>query len=301
MSIETFRFWVALPEHFYMPKFAGSMLRGGFGHALRYLVCMTQQQRCCECALRKSCPYTHVFEVQAQQNQVNQVLPSPYIIQPGSVLKQNQRKNYFFDFTLIGAQALRQLPVILFAWRQAFKRGFGRERTPFVLIKVVHVDSNKTVFTEKEPVLEAYSPSENFLDDKPSGEVEIKFLSPLRLQQKKKLVGRNEFNLSILFNAMVRRNRAVSKQLLGVDSDFVDLGNLNHSSLTLLSLGWQDWSRYSKRQQQKMDLGGLIGRVQFHASVLTNVQWQHLLMAQKINVGKHTVFGMGKIEVNTFD
>ena len=48
-----------------------------------------------------------------------------------------------------------------------------------------------------------------------------------------------------------------------------------------------------------MDLGGLIGAIQLNSSELTDSQWQHLLMAEKVNIGKHTVFGMGKIEVNS--
>ena len=44
-----------------LPDYAGSMLRGAFGHALRKLACMTKQKECDGCSLIASCPYPAVF------------------------------------------------------------------------------------------------------------------------------------------------------------------------------------------------------------------------------------------------
>ena len=44
-----FHWRVSAPIH--LPAYAGSMLRGAFGHALRRLACMTRQADCAACPL----------------------------------------------------------------------------------------------------------------------------------------------------------------------------------------------------------------------------------------------------------
>lgn len=44
-----------------LPDYAGSMLRGAFGHALRSLACMTRAKTCEGCALLAGCPYPALF------------------------------------------------------------------------------------------------------------------------------------------------------------------------------------------------------------------------------------------------
>ena len=40
-----------------LPEYAGSMLRGAFGGALRRTACMTKQKTCTDCPLIQTCPY----------------------------------------------------------------------------------------------------------------------------------------------------------------------------------------------------------------------------------------------------
>ena len=40
-----------------LPDYAGSMLRGAFGHALRSIGCITREKDCAACPLRRDCPY----------------------------------------------------------------------------------------------------------------------------------------------------------------------------------------------------------------------------------------------------
>lgn len=44
-----------------VPDYAGSMLRGAFGHALRQLACMTRQRVCPGCSLLSTWPYAAIF------------------------------------------------------------------------------------------------------------------------------------------------------------------------------------------------------------------------------------------------
>ena len=60
---------------------------------------------------------------------------------------------------------------------------------------------------------------------------------------------------------------------------------------------WVDWDRYSTRQQQKMNLGGLVGSAIYQfPNTQTALQLLPLLeLARYIHVGKATVFGHGKL------
>jgi hypothetical protein len=60
---------------------------------------------------------------------------------------------------------------------------------------------------------------------------------------------------------------------------------------------WIDWDRYSTRQQQKMNLGGLLGRAvyQFPDESSLACLLPVLELARWVHVGKATVFGHGKL------
>ena len=56
-------------------------------------------------------------------------------------------------------------------------------------------------------------------------------------------------------------------------------------------LTWRDWTRYSCRQQQKMELGGVVGSWQLTGELAPFLPFLHL--GQWLHVGKEAVFGLG--------
>ena len=64
LPIARYRFGFALESEMRLPEYAGSTLRGVFGHALRRLACMTRQKECSGCPLLQSCPYSRIFATQ---------------------------------------------------------------------------------------------------------------------------------------------------------------------------------------------------------------------------------------------
>ncbi len=46
-----------------LPPYKGSTFRGGFGVALKRVVCALRQQECPVCMLRDKCIYARVFEL----------------------------------------------------------------------------------------------------------------------------------------------------------------------------------------------------------------------------------------------
>lgn len=53
--------------------------------------------------------------------------------------------------------------------------------------------------------------------------------------------------------------------------------------------------RYSNRTKKKMDLSGLMGELEYEGNLTPFVPW--LYVAQRLNIGRNTTFGMGKIKV----
>lgn len=58
------------------------------------------------------------------------------------------------------------------------------------------------------------------------------------------------------------------------------------------SLKWQNWTRYSSRQQQKMLLGGVIGELILEGELQEFLPF--LKLGEYLHIGKNTVFGLGQ-------
>ncbi|GAB4546590.1 MAG: hypothetical protein Kow0063_41050 [Anaerolineae bacterium] len=60
--------------------------------------------------------------------------------------------------------------------------------------------------------------------------------------------------------------------------------------------GWQDWSRYSGRQKQRVEMGGLVGCVTYEGDLRDYLPL--LALGEWVHVGKGTVFGNGKYVIS---
>jgi len=60
-------------------------------------------------------------------------------------------------------------------------------------------------------------------------------------------------------------------------------------------LKWFDWERYSARQDTRMKLGGVIGRIAFKGEIGEFMPF--IKLGEFLHVGKGTTFGLGKYEI----
>ena len=124
-----------------MPPYAGSTLRGGFGHAFRKMVCTQGPIDCRDCTLKAVCPYPYIFETTpfegAQKLRTYGDVPRPFVIDPLNTRGEYRRgQSFAFNLTLIG-RAIDYLPYFLVSFRELGEIGIGKGRGRFQLTQVL--------------------------------------------------------------------------------------------------------------------------------------------------------------------
>lgn len=291
-------FEVKTPLH--LPAYAGSTLRGAWGGALRAASCMTRQPVCDGCPLIATCPYAAIFETRPPRDGTPSLqdfsqVPKPYVIEPPAMGARDYAPGEPLTFHIVlTGRALEQLPLILWAHVKAFRRGVGRGDGTAELVRVVHEGQAETVILEGPDgaILEhetAVPPPLTLRDT-----VTLRIHTPLRLQANGRRATAEEYSARRLLMALVRRV-ALLCEFHGpgrLDLDFSGLARHAESIESHKRLTWQDWTRYSNRQKQKMDLGGVVGEWTLAGDLAPFAPFLHL--GQWLHVGKETAFGLGR-------
>lgn len=292
-----FSFCVTAP--ILLPEYAGSTLRGAFGRALRKIACMTKQDDCKNCPLYQSCPYTNIFETPTPQNyelQKFSQVPNGYIIEPpewGEKIYQIGEK-LEFSLVLFG-RLIEQLPLIAFAFRRAFEYNVGRGKAE--LVDIAKISENQT---DCESILVEGNIVEHqktlYLPDTFNSSITIEIDTPLRLQDNGNPLKPNEVTVERFFITLAKRLILLSEfHDKTLELDFKQIKQDIIQVQDQKNLKWQDWIRYSSRQDQKMKLGGVIGSWKF--TQLSPLLCHLLYLGQFIHCGKNTTFGLGKYRI----
>ena len=121
----------------------------------------------------------------------------------------------------------------------------------------------------------------------------LEFHTPLRLQQQGSALGIRRLNGDILLGQLLRRiSTLAALYWQPLQADYAALTAAAKQTVSQRELHWQDWTRYSNRQQQPMTLGGALGTWQFTDLPLSFSQLLHI--GQWLHIGKETVFGHGR-------
>lgn len=279
-----------------LPPYAGSMLRGALGHALLALSPLPHTDGK-PCALHASCPYCQLFAappLPGHSLQKFSHMPQPYVIEPPTSGARQLQAGQAFDMglVLIG-KALGLLPTVLQAWQRALRTGLGREHTPCTLANVHDENGIQRLSGEREQL----SNLNTALPPAPAlgGQATLHFHTPLRLQVQGKPVRAGQLAARDLLIALARRSQLLCDVHLGAAAPQLDFATLSAqaAAITLQSedLRWFDWGRYSQRQQQEMQLGGLLGSVQLQGDLAPFAELLH--RGQWLHVGKNASFGLG--------
>ncbi len=289
-----------------MPDYAGSMLRGAFGHALRQLACMTKQKECDGCPLTASCPYPAIFAPvppAAHALQKFSQIPVPYIIEPPEWGASQLAEGELFSFhmVLIG-RTMKELPLIVLAWRRALARGVGPGDGTAELLRVLHCGHARETEIHN-PESGTINPHPQEITFNPAGatpeRVSLEFSTPLRLQRNGSALAPHKLDARTLLMALVRRTNLLSEfHAAGpLVEDFPPLLQACSAVEDEKYLVWRDWTRFSSRQQQKMALGGVVGHWRLSGDLAPFMPFLHL--GQWLHVGKEAAFGLGKYQLSS--
>jgi CRISPR-associated endoribonuclease Cas6 len=312
LTLTHYRFILEALEPLHLPPYKGSALRGGFGHTFKRLVC-TNPLLCHErCQLANECPYGYVFETSPPEGAEifsrNQDVQRPFIIEPPrdrrELILPGERLN--FGLTLIG-HGMNLFPYFLAVFRELGWAGLGRTRGRYELLTidavspydgrvedVYRADQQQIRITNLALNSEAMTAQAAEL---PTNRVTLEFLTPTRLKHK----GRQVFEgppFQALIKALLGRTSSLSYFHCGqrLETDFRGLIDQAASvKMVAAESHWEDWSRVSGRQKERINMGGLVGRVTYEGELEPFLPL--LALGELIHVGKGTVFGNGQYRI----
>ncbi len=298
LPIARYRFDFRVTSPMLLPVYAGSTLRGVFGHALRRVACMTKMEDCHICPLQRTCPYTNIFQMSEKKelgHSQKHTPPNPYILEAPEDQKRHYQPGEILTFHLVLVGAARgQLALITFALQQAMQKGVGAQQGTAVLDKV-WVENNQQWELIYSPELQVLQNHINTitLPQAYSSHVLLTIKTPMRIQSQGSGLGVEKITARHLLIQVLRRVQTISSLYMQVNFE------LNQDTLQQIDnvqsechLKWQDWKRYSNRQQREMILGGIIGEWEL---LNIPVEFSQLLyIGQWLHIGKQTVFGHGR-------
>lgn len=307
LPVARYRLTFRVTETIHFPEYAGSMIRGAFGRALRKIACMTRQSDCKSCPLYRSCPYTAIFETPPPEGEALQKfsqIPNAYVIEPPAWGKRVVEVGEELSFGLIlFGRARDQLALVIFALQRAFKYDVGHGKADLLTVyrvglKAVDNCHEQLVYMPTMERVVAHDQTTT-LNTPLGDEVTIRLITPMRIQKNGRPLGPEAITPRAVLITLIRRVTLLSYYQNGepVELDFTALAKETDSVAMVVDLGWKDWTRYSSRQKQTMSLGGVIGTIKFqHLSPLLRV---FLASGTLTHIGKNASFGMGRYVIES--
>lgn len=269
-----------------LPPYKGSTLRGGFGAVFKRIACSLRHTRCGACLLQSSCPYAYIFETapppgsEALRNYSS--IPRPFILEPPLETKTEYApgEKLRFNLILIG-KAIGYLPYFIVAFRELGENGIGRQRKKFQLNKIRAINpvsgTSEIIYQAADQliknmelawIVDANKIAEPVSDFPAVGKVGLEFQTMTRLKFAERYVQQVEFHM--LMRSLLRRFSSLAYFHHGWEPDLEFTGLIERAAAVRLvqdHTRWVDWERYSSRQDSKMNMGGVVGRVEYEGNL----------------------------------
>lgn len=306
LALARYRFTAVFERDLELPAFAGPRLRSVFGLALRQGACMTGASQCEPCPLYRSCAYPAIFATPPRETQFDQrfsQMPNPYVMepQPLGMGRLHAGEALTWHQVLIGADTLRQLPLIVHAWERSLRAGWERLRVPGQLVRVALVDGAgqvESVFEADTRHLLPHQPLLTWPEGIAAARADaahLDFDTPLRLQHEGRPLRPGELSPRKLMADLLRRCNLMLDLHLGIRPAPFDAHALVAHAATLQddrsALRWREDTRYSARQRQEVPLGGVLGRWTLRGDLQPLLPW--LWLGQWLHLGKNATHGLG--------
>lgn len=316
LRIARYRFELEATDALHMPEYQGSTFRGGFGHALKRLVCRQPNALACTpCAHKASCPYGYVFESTAPEegpglHQLREI-PQPFVIEAPSGERRVYRPGepLGFDLVLIG-RGIGYLPYFLLGFTELGDLGVGKPPGRYTLRAITALHpwraQRAPVYDGADVRIDATDLSVGWADlvaqaaQLPTDQLTLRFLTPTRIKHQHAYVPQPEFHM--LVRALLRRISALALFHGGAawqGDPRALIAAAEQVETVSAQLRWVEWGRFSGRQQQQVLLGGFVGEITFRGDLAPFREY--LLLGTLVHVGKAAVFGHGRYVVGVDD
>lgn len=332
LELAKYRLVLQARESLTLPPYKGSTFRGGFGKVFRRVACACSAGATVH---QPSCLYALVFETPRHEALPalprTAHMPHPFVLEPPL---ETQRvyapgERLTVHLVLIG-RAIDWLPYFVFTFEELGRVGIGQGRGRYHLEEVLSLNGSaaSTLFSGSTRRFLGPGQRVRWEDlwhaNAAVSTVEVEFLTYARVVGKGHLRARLAFPL--LFGALLRRVALLMYAHCGGGTlplpsgpspDVVDVlryfydrtaqhpetrvaireafGMAEQIEIAKQDLQWQDWERYSGRQETRMKLGGVLGRVQYSGPVGPFLPY--LRLGEYLHVGKNTAFGLGQMVV----
>lgn len=302
-SLSSFFFRLVAEEHIILPVYKGSTFRGGFGHALKYVWCMRPGGRVCKsCLDPAACAYSYIFETPKAFGRKSHLqaanLPHPFVLTP-PLSSQNHYapgEEFTFELTLFGS-SIHVVETFIYAFEKLGEWGIGKGQGKFRLKSVTNATGGPV--WQARPnwqggEVQVINYDQFLKDDRSPEALRIEFLSPTRILYRDKLA--REITFEIFIRNLLRRASSLAEIHCGEkwQLDYKHLIDLACNTVQMVEsrLDWQDWERYSSRQERRMKLGGLVGTASYQGNIRPFLPL--IRLGEYLHLGKNTSFGMGK-------
>lgn len=287
--------------------YRGSAWRGVFGHALKRLVCITRERECRGCLVSSTCTYPYIFETQAARDggEREDLSPHPFVLSLAAEWKPRQFEREVVGVTLFG-EGCSRWPYVLQALREAGEYGVGKDRIPMRLRAIRQEQPAGSgqwtgIWDEKTGVRPAGTAVAE--PGRCPKVIRIRLETPLRLRIQQHLIRPESLTPLVFLQAVERRASVITKlhgKLHGGPT-IAGEGRLAERWAERVReldrrLRWQDWERYSNRQQRKVPMGGVTGEWVWETGDEWE-GWERLWLVQWLHAGKGTSMGLGRFAV----
>jgi len=285
------------------------MLRGALGHSLKNTICAVRIKQCDGCLLRSHCLYARIFEFKPYEKKDGfpQVgMPHPYVLEyPSEIELFGPEKPLHFSLLLFG-NFTDSLPYWIYSIQQMGEQGLGPKnhqgrRANFELARVRSGDEEifKAEDAEISPPRKVpkliWAESENSID-----RLRVDLVTPLRTKISGQLL--TELDFQKLIRICLRRIQAIQTAFevqLEPDNAGYLMVLAKEVKLVRSSINWHEQTRYSNRQQEPQQMGGIVGFLELEGELAPF--YPLLKIAEVVHLGKETSFGLGQIKLSVLE
>lgn len=300
-SLARYRVVFDARESLDLPAYLGSTLRGAFGRAFRQLCCPARGDE--PCPIPAGCPYHLVFETSpppdAEALSTHDEIPRPFVIAPppASAVDYPAGSEVAFDLTLVG-RAREFFPHFVVTLREI--DGIGRGRRAVTLGRIEAVQpldgTHATAYAAAGSLVHPHDLAVTLADcaavPLPAGRLRVRFLTQARLTHDGRIVRRPDFH--VFFRRLLGRLSSLARFHCGAPLEVDFRGLIEQAGAVRLVADrtqWTAWTRYSGRQDRRMEWSGIVGAATYEGDFTPF--WPYLVFGQWTHVGKGATFGLG--------